>query len=68
MKKKGKVRDMHETEVDFGKIQDQLFNFILEEDPGEAKKLGLTGGPAVENTSFGVGKLDDNDADAGLEA
>ena len=60
------ARDMHELEVDFAKVQQELFDMLILEDPVEAKKLGIMPGHNVVAGELGVGQVED-DEDNGLE-
>ena len=42
-------RDMLEMEVDFAQLQDMIFKMIVQEDPEEAKRLGLIAGEAYQD-------------------
>lgn len=59
---------MLETEMDFGEIQDLLFRLICQEDPEEAKKMGILPGQIAQAKDLGVGKIEeDEEAEQGLE-
>ena len=40
---------MLEMEVDFAQLQDMIFKMIVQEDPEEAKRLGLIAGEAYQD-------------------
>lgn len=53
--------------MDFKDIQEIVFKLIVEEDPQEAKKLGILSGQVDSQENFGVGMIDE-DEEAGLES
>lgn len=44
----GEPRDVHDAEVDFNALRDAIFELIIEDDPREASKLGISSRPITQ--------------------
>ena len=51
----------------FAAIITKLNELLLDEDPLLAERMGIIQGPRNENTKFGVGTLENDDEEEGLE-